>query len=83
MAMDLPARHDRSSLNCRPGMLPCDTPISMVSVAATAAGLAGMIVAPGAMYVAFSFRSRFVAYRLCRGCCVSEMFEWVKMVTML
>lgn len=46
MAMDFPARHDKSSLNDRPGMLPCGTSTSMISVVAEAAALAGMIVPP-------------------------------------
>lgn len=76
MAMDFPARHDRSSLNCRPGMLPSDTPPSMISVATAAAALAGMIVSPRAMYVAFFFRSKCVAYRLCRAFWVPEISEF-------
>ena len=62
MAMDFPARHDRSSLNCRPGMLPWDPSTSMIPVAAEADALTGMIVAPRAMLTAFFFRSKFMAY---------------------
>ena len=49
MAMDFPARHDRSSLNCKPGMLLRDSCTSMISVAAGAATLAGMTMPPRAM----------------------------------
>ena len=49
MAMDFPARHDKSSLNCKPGMLPRDSCTSMISVAAGAAALAGITVAPRTM----------------------------------
>lgn len=56
MAMDFPARHDKSSLNCRPGVLPCAIATSMISVAAEADALAGMFVPPlDAMCVAFFF----------------------------
>ena len=64
MAMDFPARHDRSSLNRRPGMLPCCISTSMISVAAEAAALAGMIVPPRAMYVAFFSQSDFLYINL-------------------
>ena len=49
MAMDFPARHDKSSLNCKPGILPRDSCTSMISVAAGAAALAGMTMPPRAM----------------------------------
>lgn len=49
MAMDFPARHDKSSLNCKPGILPRDSCTSMTSVAAGAAALAGMTMPPRAM----------------------------------
>lgn len=55
MAMDFPARHDKSSLNCRPDMLPCGTSTSMVFVVAEAAALAGIIVPPRAKCVTLLF----------------------------
>ena len=65
MAMDFPARHDKSSLNCRPGALPRGTSNSMMSVATEAAALAGIFVAPHALYVAFSFGGKAIAFRFC------------------
>lgn len=44
MARDFPTRHDKSSLNCRPGRLPLDTSTSMISVAAEAVALEGITV---------------------------------------
>ena len=59
MAMDLPARHDKSSLNCRPDMLLfCGVPTSMISVAAEAVVLVDMIVPRRAMYGTFFLPSR-------------------------
>ena len=46
MAIGFPARHDKSSLNCRPSMLPCDTCTSMVSVTVETVALVGIIVPP-------------------------------------
>ena len=76
MAIDFPARHDSSSLNCRPGMLPSDAPTSMISVVTAAAAFAGMIMSPRAMYRAFFLRSNCVAYRLCRAFWVPEVSEF-------
>lgn len=75
MAMDFPARHDNSSLNCRPGMLSCGT--SMISVAAEAAALAGINVPP-ARYVFGSppFNPIIIAYRFYRAYSVPKAFEF-------
>ena len=65
MGMDFPARHDRSSLNCRPGMLACCTSTCIISVAVDADALAGMIVGPGWYVWSFVLREKkIVAFQL-------------------
>lgn len=76
MAMGFPARHDKFSLNCRPGTLPCGTSTSMISVAAEADALAGMIVPPRAMSVAFFFQSKVIAYRFYGARSVPEILNY-------
>ena len=60
MAIDFPARHDKSSLNCRRSILLCGTPPSTTSVAAEAVALVGIFMPPSAMFVG---QSEDITYR--------------------
>ena len=76
MAIDLPARHDKSSLNCRPGMCLDDTTsTSIVFVAAEDVNLAGIIVPRRAEYRTFFCQTPNTTYRFRRSCLVPGALE--------